>query len=217
MKDIERRLLAVQRSLMFAEAEVGDFIVIHSELDPRRAVPKFRKCGTILKKNETMLYIKPDGSDELFSIKKNDSKAPSFDLPRFHRHDKTDQSTHIIKTSKVTYIITVLATGVVIVRDNMHKIILELHSLTALPIGTHAILFQLAEKIYISISDKIQIFKTPITDVSVNDGIVSYKTSDNSEWCTNSVVLYDSKDGDITEDIQRSMYKLIKKLVPYRS
>ncbi|AHA56036.1 hypothetical protein EhV164_00449 [Emiliania huxleyi virus 164] len=70
MKDIERRLLAAQRSLMFAEAEAGDFIVLHSELDPRRSIPKFRKCGTILKKNDTMLYIKPDGSDELFSIKR---------------------------------------------------------------------------------------------------------------------------------------------------
>ncbi len=216
MKDIERRILASQRSLMFAEAEVGDFIVIHSELDPRRTVPKFRKCGTVLKKNETMLYIKPDGSDELFSIKKNDSKAPSFDLPRFHRHDKTDQSTHIIKTSKVTYIINVLATGEVTVRDNIHKIILQLHSLTALPIGTHAILFQLAEKIYISISDKIQIFKTPITDVSVNNGIVSYKASDNAEWCTDSTILYDSNYGDITEDVQRSMYKTIQKLTPHR-
>ncbi len=216
MKDIERRLLAAQRSLMFAEAEAGDFIVLHSELDPRRSIPKFRKCGTILKKNDTMLYIKPDGSDELFSIKKNDAKAPSFDLPRFHRYDKTDQSTHIIKTTNVTYIITVLATGAVTIRDNMHKIILELHSLTALPIGTQAILFQRYEKIYISISDKIQIFKTHITDVSIQDDIVSYKASDNSEWYTDSIILHDSKDGDITEDVQRFMYKTIKKLAPHR-
>ncbi|AHA56035.1 hypothetical protein EhV164_00448 [Emiliania huxleyi virus 164] len=98
----------------------------------------------------------------------------------------------------------------------MHKIILELHSLTALPIGTQAILFQLDEKIYISISDKIQIFKTHITDVSIQDDIVSYKASDNSEWYTDSIILHDSKDGDITEDVQRFMYKTIKKLAPHR-
>lgn len=213
MKDIERRLLATQRSLSFAEAETGDFVALHSELDPRISILKQRKCGTVIKKSDNILYIKLHGTDDIITIKKGDPHAITFDLPRFHRHEHIDQSTHIIKLNGIVFIVNIKADGKVDIRNNSHTLLLEVKSLSALPINTHSLLLQLKPELYICITDKIELIQSSISDVSFEDNILQYKKSEASKWLTTKTLLYDPMKTEYSKDIQLFMYKKLDSII----
>ena len=94
MRDIERRLYAAQRSLVFSEATVGDFVTLNTEIDPRTKHSKFRTCGEVIKKIDDVLHIKIHGSTNILTIHRGDPKAISFDLPRMHQSSNLSSSTH---------------------------------------------------------------------------------------------------------------------------
>ena len=213
MKDIERRILATQRSLSFAEAEIGDFVALPSEFDPRLPILKQRKCGIVLKKSDNVLYIKLHGSDDIITIKKGDPSATTFDLPRFHRHERIDQSTHIIKQNDIIFIVNIKANGDVDIRNKSHTLLIEVKSLSALPINTHSILLQLKPDVYLCITDKIELIQSSISDVSFEDGLFKYKKSENGKWLSSKTLLYDPTSTKFSKDIQLSMYKLLDSII----
>ena len=193
MRDIERRLYAAQRSLVFAETSIGDFVALHTELDPRTKHSKFRTCGHVIKKIDDVLHIKIHGSSDIITIRRGDPKAISFDLPRMHQSSNLSSSTHrIIVGSDVLYIITICESGAVSIRDGKHKLLFEFTAIRALPIGVEGVVFELNSNIYLTVSKSIHIVKSTITDVKAESGILYYKKHKSDNWNVPKKFIFDA-------------------------
>ncbi len=193
MRDIERRLYAAQRSLVFAEATVGDFVALHTEIDPRTKYSKFRTCGNVIKKIDDVLHIKIHGSSDIITICRGDPKAVSFDLPRMHQSSNLNLSTHrVIIDNEVLYIITICESGAVSIRDGKHKLLFEFTATRALPIGVEGVIFELNSNIYLAVSKSIHIVKSAITDAKAESGIIYYKKHKSDKWNVPKKSIFDA-------------------------
>ncbi len=193
MRDIERRLYAAQRSLVFAEATVGDFVALHTELDPRTKHSKIRTCGNVIKKIDDVLHIKIHGSSDIVTIRRGDPKAVSFDLPRMHQSSNLSSSTHrVIIDNEVLYIITICESGAVSIRDGKHKLLFEFTAIRALPIGVEGVIFELNSNIYLTVSKSMHIVKSAITDVKAESGTIYYKKHKSDGWNVPKKSIFDA-------------------------